>query len=359
MSWRDVGGLILLGALWASSALCGKVAVPAWGEVLTAFCRTSIGCGCLVFICHKKDIPLNLTENWRRYLVLGVLNVAIPYWLFASAAHNLTASLIAVMNSLSPLWATVLGVIFRIQPMSLSVSLGLIIGMCGLSVLVGMDASSLEGIASMWHGVLKLTCATLSYGLAMTYVKKSRSAQPFADAAGSLCMGSVCLFLFLPQVHAVDIHWRWSSFFALLVLGFMGTGLCVLVFYTLLSRLKPSSVFSASFLIPIFGVFFGWLFLDEQVGWHTVVGVMITLLGTSMVMGVLSFNLKRFWKVRPSDGGTVIHQLPHQSIPLSPGGCCVVDDQEVNNSDTLFDDGSNEHSSSEEDEHTKEDPEKD
>lgn len=280
MSWTQSLLLILLSALWGSASLGMRVIAPVAGPGATCFYRILSAAVFLTMLAPFLKKKLNVREHWRHYLLLGTLNSAIPFFLFAYAAQSLTASLLSILNAFTPMWGAVLGSVFRIQSMTPLSWLGLLLGIIGVAILVGLDTHLDFSTAS--PAVAAVVLATFFYGLASVYSKKARTVDPFANAQGSLWGGALVA---LPTLYLVDYDAQWtpSIICAVILLGIFCSGIAYLLFFKLLKELPPSSVLTVSFLIPFFGILWGVLFLDEHIGWNTFVGAIVALFGTSLV----------------------------------------------------------------------------
>ena len=160
-------------------------------------------------------------------------------------------------------------------------------GISGVAVLVGFDATISQPGAQL--AVAAGLGAAFCYGIASTYAASAPAINPFNNAHGSMWASSVLLLpllLFLPVPSPPPLE----PVLSVVLLGLVCTGVAYLLYFNLIAKLGPTSALSVTFIIPVFGVFWGWLLLDETVGWHTLVGALLVLCGTGLVTGVLSFR---------------------------------------------------------------------
>jgi drug/metabolite transporter (DMT)-like permease len=163
--------------------------------------------------------------------------------------------------------------------------LGLALGTAGVAMLVGFDhASSKDGAAL---AIAAATLAAFSYSIATTYTKVAKSAQgvePFANAHGSMWAATVmvipALFLFPARGPATL-----GIMGAALALGVMCTGVAYILYFKLIEDVGTTSALTVTFLNPLFGILWGALFLGEVVGWYTIAGAAIVIIGTALVTG--------------------------------------------------------------------------
>ena len=295
MQTRDLFRLLLLAAIWGASFLFIRLAVPAFGPAPLMAGRVGLAALFLAIIAWLWHKPVVVRQHVPHFLILGLVNSALPFLLFAYAAQWLTASVLSVLNATAPIWGAVLGVLFFRQPLKLKLALGLILGVSGVAVLVGFDAVLLQPGAAV--AVAAAAGAACCYGLATHYTRRVGAVEPFANAHGSMWAA----FLWLLPLALVQPPLSAPSplqGIALLLLGVMCTGLAYLLYFALVRDIGATPTLTVTFLIPVFGVSWGALFLGEQVGWHTLVGVISVLCGTALVTG---FSVSNLWRRKQSN----------------------------------------------------------
>jgi drug/metabolite transporter (DMT)-like permease len=202
--------------------------------------------------------------------------------LFGYAALTLPASLMAILNATAPFWSTLIGVVWLRHRLTPKVALGLCLGIAGVALLVGLDRAMLQPGAA-WAAAAALGAA-FCYGIASLYAKQGHAVEPLANAHGSMWAATLWLLpaaLFFPPaaVPGGDI------LLAVVVLGVVCSGVAYLLYFRLIAEIGAAPALTVTFLIPLFGVLWGWLFLGEAVGWHTLAGASIVILGTAPVTG--------------------------------------------------------------------------
>lgn len=294
MSLLNVGRLLLLAAIWGASFLFIRIAVPALGPSVLMGGRVlfaAIFLSVIAVVLHKK---LHWQQNWPHYIKLGFINSALPFLLFAYAANVLTASLLSVLNATAPIWGALIGILFFRQPLSLAVVAGLMLGVCGVAILVGFDPVLLESGALV--AVAAAASAACCYGIATHYTRRAKAVEPFANAQGSM-WGAVLLLMPLALLPGPDINLNLPVALAVLSLGVVCTGVAYLLYFKLVQEVGATPALTVTFLIPVFGVLWGALFLNEQVGWHTAVGACTVLTGTALVTG---FRPRQLFRISSS-----------------------------------------------------------
>lgn len=288
MKAADLAELIVLAALWGASFLFMRVAAPAFGPVALIFVRVAVASACLLPILLWRGEARGLIDNWRPLLLVGLLNSALPFCLFAWATLSLSAGFTSVLNATAPLWGALVAYLWLKTALPFSRVLGLTIGFLGVLVLVWGKVSFKPGGDGWAIGAALL--ATLSYGIAANYSKqKLAQISPLLVAGGSQL--AACLLL-LPLA-----IWLWpaqpvaaAAWQASVALGIACTALAYLLFFRLIAHVGPSKAIAVTFLIPLFAILWGGLFLGEVLSTPMLLGGIIILAGTSLALGLWQFG---------------------------------------------------------------------
>lgn len=292
--------LVALSAIWGASFIFMRMAVPVLGPVVLIEARLLLAAGLLFSVGLILKQRLKLGLHWRHYLVLGLFNSALPFLLFAFAAKTLSASLLSILNATAPIWGTVIGAVWSRAPLRGKTAFGLALGVAGVALLVGFDRVTLQPGAG-WAIVAALAAA-FCYGIASNYAKSAPAASsqdPYANAHGSMWAAALLLapaLPFFPTAAAPAL----SVLGAVVALGVFCTGIAYLLYFRLVADLGAAPALTVTFLIPVFGILWGHLFLDEAIGWHTLAGAVVVLLGTALVTG---FSLRAVWAPREVSHG--------------------------------------------------------
>lgn len=278
--------LLLLAAIWGGSFLFMRIGVPVFGPAgLIAF-RVLIAALFLWLAGLWLSKGLNLRKHWRHYLIIGLLNSALPFLLFAYAAQSLSASLLSILNATSALWGALVTAIWLRTPITRPAVFGLLCGFSGVVLLVG-NGVSIAGHAA-WPAIIAGLIAPLSYALASTYTRAyPTTVTPFANAHGSMWMASVLVLplLFFAPLRQTPLTTDWL---AVLTLGTACTGAAYLLYFRLIQDVGATRALSVTFLIPVFGVLWGRLFLDEPIGVDKLLGGVLVLAGIALTTGIVN-----------------------------------------------------------------------
>ncbi|ALU43326.1 hypothetical protein AT705_10455 [Pseudoalteromonas rubra] len=274
--------LICLAAIWGGSFLFMRIAAPTFGPAYLIEFRVSFAALALLVIALYLKQYLHFRAHARHYFILGLLNTALPFVLFVYAAQTLTVSMLAILNATAAIWGALIAFFWHRTPLSAKSLIGMVLGVCGVVILVGWDQTLISEklIWSVLAGVL----AAVSYEIASNYAKNAPQIPAFDNAHGSMWAAVVWLLPLLPFVpmRAVPDSTEIS---AVIALGVICTGIAYLLYFRLISEVGAASALSVTFLIPLFGIIWGYLILDEQVGLNTLGGMVLVLTGTMLVTG--------------------------------------------------------------------------
>ncbi len=282
MTAASLARLLILSAIWGGSFLLIRIGAPALGPVPLMEARVLLAALFLAAVALLLRRPLAWRAHWRHYLVIGLFNSALPFLLFGYAALTLSAAMLSILNATSPLWGAVITAAWQRTPLPGRTLAGLALGIAGVGLLVGFDRIALQPGAGV--AIAASLAAALCYAVASNYAKTARTVDPFANAHGSMWAASLLLapaLMFFPPAAAPA-----TGMVALVVaLGVVCTGVAYLLYFRLIEDIGAAPALTVTFLIPLFGTFFGWLVLDEAVGWYTLAGGAVVIAGTALVTG--------------------------------------------------------------------------
>lgn len=278
--------LIALAAIWGGSFLFVRIGVPVFGPGVLIELRVGLAAVFLWLVCRVLRRQARMRQHWRHFLIIGLLNSALPFLLFAYAAQTLSASLLSILNSAAPIFGAIIGAFWLRQPVSRSAALGLLLGVAGVATLVAGSSALVHG-DGWWLAIAAGLTAPFCYGLASVYTKQSPVAvAPIDNAHGSMWAAAILVlpFALLLPVRSSPGGGDWLAVSALAIVC---TGAAYLMFFRLIDEVGPMRALSVTFLIPVFGVLWGALFLGEAVGWSKLFGGALVLCGTALANGVI------------------------------------------------------------------------
>jgi drug/metabolite transporter (DMT)-like permease len=274
----------MLGALWGGSFLFIRVAVPALGPFLLVELRVCLAAAALFLYALAVGSMPKIRGRWRSFLVLGFLNAAVPFSLISAAEIYLTASLAAILNSTTVMFTAIVAAVWMGDALTARKAIGIVLGIVGVSVLVGWDPLPLNGIVLFAVGAMLL--ASLSYALGATYAKRSFSGIPPLGMAMGQLGGAVALLLPLAVVSLPEVAPSTVVTLSLLGLALLSTAVAYLIYFRLIENVGPTSTLTVTLLVPVFGLLFGVLLLDEPFGFGTLAGLGIILTSVVLITGI-------------------------------------------------------------------------
>ncbi|EOX4912420.1 DMT family transporter [Vibrio alginolyticus] len=274
--------LLCLAAIWGGSFLFMRVAANTFGPAYLIEFRVTFAAVALLLIAVYLKKKLTLTAHTKHFFIIGLFNSAVPFLLFAYAAQTLNASTLAILNSTAPIWGALVGFVWYRSSLTAKSVLGMLIGIGGVAVLVGLDTSTIGEEAML--PIAASLMASFSYGIATNYTKNAPQVPAFDNAHGSMWAAVIWVLPLLPflPMRAEPSHFEWSS---VVTLGVVCTGFAYLLYFRLVSDIGPASALTVTFLVPVFGILWGYLVLDEPVGSNTIIGTILVLSGTMLVTG--------------------------------------------------------------------------
>jgi drug/metabolite transporter (DMT)-like permease len=290
MKKTDLAVLLALAALWGASYLFMRVCAAEFGALTLAGARAAIAALLLLpVLAAQPGAGLRtMRRHWKPILAVGITNSALPFVLFGVAALSINASLSAIFNAATPLYAAVIGMLWLGEGIGRRRAAGLALGFGGVVWLVADSASFKPGVgaaASAW-ALLACVAATVLYAFSAHFSKRFLAGvPPLAVATGSQV--AAALVLALPAIATRPIAMpSLPAWLALLGLSAACTALAYVLFFRLIARVGASKTMAVPFLVPAFGVLWGVLLLGETFSAGMVAGSLVILLGTALATGL-------------------------------------------------------------------------
>ncbi|MBO9661765.1 DMT family transporter [Dokdonella sp.] len=266
VDWRTPLELTLLGAIWGGSFLFMRVAAKDFGAFALVEVRIVLGALVLLpFLWRARR--LITAAHWRRFAMIGALNSAIPFSLFAWAAARAPAGIGAIANSTTVLFTALVAFFIYGDRIGTRRAIALVTGFLGVVVLA---SGKIEG-ESIGAAALAGTLASVCYGFAVNFTKHWLAGiPPSAAVAGTLSCSAVMLaplaFFTWPETSPPLKSWLAAG-----ALGVLCTGIAYALFFQLIQRVSASRASTNTYLVPLFGVGWAWLLLGEQPTWTMLV----------------------------------------------------------------------------------------
>ena len=275
----DLSLLILLAVIWGSAFFNIKIATYSYEPFTLALVRVIFASIPLLLLCKLKKIKIEaFSYNWKLYALIGLCNISIPFVLIAIGTSMINSYLAAILMSTTPLSGSLLAHFFlKDEKLSLPKSLGVLIGFSGI-VLLFFDKVIINSENYLYALITILGSTFYCVGGLLTLKLKDRKNE---NVTTSTTLWSV-IFL-LPFSLVIETPWNSSptlaSTISLLYLGVVATGFAWLIRFRILTVNGLVFQTQVAYLIPIFGIFFGYFLMDEIITWRVLVSLVIILTG--------------------------------------------------------------------------------
>ena len=283
----DLFLLLLLGLIWGSSFFNIKIATYTYEPFTLALIRVVFASLVLFLLCKYKNIKIEaFSKNWKPYALIGLCNIAIPFTLIAIGTSKINSYLAAMLMSTTPMSGSILAHFFtKNEKITFLKSIGILIGFSGVFFLF-FDKLIVNESNYIYVLITILGSTFYSIGGILTLRLRTKGNE---NVTTSTTLWSV-IFL-LPLSIIFESPWQSNpsleSTIALLYLGIIATGLAWLIRFRILTVNGLVFQTQVAYLIPIFGVLFGYFLMDEVITWRALISLIIIILGIYIVKKII------------------------------------------------------------------------
>lgn len=257
-AWLTPFELGLLGAIWGASFLFMRVAAHDFGAIPLVEVRLALGSLVLLPFLWRSRAAFPL-KRWPMLALIGAINSALPFMLFAWAAQHAPAGVGAIANAMTVLFTALVGFLFFGEKIGTRRAIALFAGFAGVVVL----ASGKVAGASIGWAVVAGATASFLYGIGINLVRRHLTGLPPAAVASATLGVSALLTLPFALATWPSTEISTNSWLSAAMLGVLCTGLAFVMYYRLIARIGANRASTVTYLIPLFGVAWAWLLLDE------------------------------------------------------------------------------------------------
>lgn len=279
---RHFAQLVGLSALWGASFLFLRIASPLLGPTVMATSRVLLATVTLAALMMLLREPWPW-RHWRELSLLALLALSAPFLLYAWAALRLPAGYSALLNTTVVLFGTLASAWHGQDTLSGRKLIGCVIGFVGVALILQLGPVPLD--ESTLLAALACITAAACYGVSTPLMKKATERmQPLAIATG---ISAAAFVMLLPAGlwGLPNARFTPTAMGALLVMGVVTSGLAYWLNLRIIRHVSPVAATSPAFLIPVFGVTWGHLFLGETLSSGIFAGGALVLLATALVTG--------------------------------------------------------------------------
>ncbi|MBB4234429.1 EamA family transporter [Rhizobium esperanzae] len=281
------GLLVLLGLIWGGSFFFARIAVQHVPPLTLVFLRLLLAALALhLYIAGRFDIYSILKARWREFLILGLINNALPHALIFFGQTRIGAGLAAILNATTPIWTVLIANYFTSdEKLSSAKIAGCLVGLAGTIVLIGPGISA-GGEAPLWALLLPVLAA-ISYGFAATYGKRFKNVPAPVTAAGQLTASSL---ITLPLSLLADRPWTLplpglDILLAILALALVSTAFAYILYFRIMAAAGATNASLVTLLVPPSAILLGVLFLSERLAVGECIGMALIGLGLVILDG--------------------------------------------------------------------------
>ena len=275
--------LVTLALIWASAFFNIKIATYSFGPITIAFFRIFFGAIPVIILCQINKIKIEaFSKDWLWFASIGFINLVIPFFLIAYGVQKVQSNLAAILMATTPLSATILAHFFtKNEKFNWLKSVGILIGFFGIVFL--FSDKILINKENIFYALSILLGSTFYVigGILTLRISNKRNENVTASI---LIWGSIIVF---PIAMYFEQPWnlspRLDSMIALLYLGVFPTGVAWLLRFNILKNNGLIFQSQVAYLIPIFGVILGFLFLNELITSKVIVSLLLVILGIYFV----------------------------------------------------------------------------
>jgi len=275
----DVARLLALGAIWGASFLFVRIVAPVLGPIATADSRMLVaGIGLALWFRFTGFDP-----QWRRwglhYAAAGMINSGMPFILYAFAALHITAGEMAVLNATSPMWGAVMSAAFLGERLTARRIIGLALGVAGVALIASPSIQDTALLA--WTAGL---AAAACYGFMGVYLRRWAPGAPAKGLAVGTQLGAGLIVLPLVAIWPAPLSPTPLILACVLALGLVCGAVAYVLYFRLIVDLGATGALTVTYLIPLFAMLWGALFLAEPVTLPMAGGAALVIMGTLLVL---------------------------------------------------------------------------
>ena len=283
--------MVTLAAIWGASYLFMRLSVPHLGAEWVVEGRTLAGGLVLAAFIAATRRPVSLRRHWRGYAVVGVVGVAIPFWLIGTAVKTIDASTAAILNATSPIFSAIVAAVWIRDRLTVEKVAGIALSIAGIAVLVGWTPKPMSAAELLACSMSLAACAC--YGFSSVFANVHLKAAPSSAISAASCLAAAAVMAPFTPWTGIASPAPASAWLSVLALGVLCTGVAFILYYRLIADLGPVRAVMVTLLIPVFGIFWGVVFLGEPVTPGRLAGCAIVLAGCALALGLLRLPFHR------------------------------------------------------------------
>jgi len=276
--------LVLLALIWGSAFFNIKIATYTYDTFTLVFVRVFFATVPLVLWCFYKKIKIMaFSKDWKIYAIVGLVNISLPFLLIAYGTDKVQSYLSAILMSSTPLSGTILAHFFTSnEKFNLMKGIGVIIGFLGVAILF-FDKIVISD-SNLIYALIILFASTLYVIGGIITLKFLKNKGTENVTASTVIWSLISLLPFcLYQEPWNNLNPSFESTLSLIYLGIFATGIAWMLRFHILITNGLVFQTQVAYLIPIFGVIFGYFLMDEIITWRVLISLIIITLSIYIV----------------------------------------------------------------------------
>ena len=279
--------LTFLGAIWGSAFIFIKIAAPEFGAIGLVQARLIIASLVFIPLLLRKKYLILLKPAWKHSLLLAITNNAVPFVLFSFASFGSDSNILAILNATTAFNTMIIAFLWLNESVTKKQIFGLVLGFIGVVILVNPESSS----TSIISAILCLIGATC-YSFSTVFIQKySASTNKFVLVGWSIVFSSLIMI----PITVFNLPSEIPSSNALLSalwLGGISTGLAFFGYVYLIEKIGAVKTSTVAYFLPIFGIIWGGIFLNEVITFGIIIGCATILMGVFFATSNNRNNIK-------------------------------------------------------------------
>lgn len=287
MSLSAFAQLVALSALWGASFLFIRIASPALGPLVLAGLRIGLATLTLALIMRalKHRWPW---QHGRELLWISLTAVAVPFLLFAWAGLHLPSSYSALINTSYVMFGCLFAAWMKVDTLTFRKIAGCLVGMAGIGMIVQLGPIALSPMVLL--ACLAALLASVCYGIAVPLTKRALSRIEPLPVAAMTHLWSMLLIAPLALYGAPQAKWSTTALLATAVMGIVTSGMAFWLHLRVMRHISSTAAMTPAFMIPIFGVLWGHLFLNEPLSSGMLAGAALALIAIALISDLRLFS---------------------------------------------------------------------
>lgn len=272
--------LFFLGCVWGSSFILMKLGLNGVNPIQMGSLRILFAAAFLLLVGFKHIVKIPL-HKWKYIALTSMFGTFLPVYLFATALSKINGSVSSILNSLTPLFVLVFGILFFKVDVQRRQIFGVIIGFVGCVLLILFGKS--ENTTENYYYALLIVLAAIFYGINVNLIKKYLSdLKPLTISTGNflIMLFPALIILYFSGFFEIATQPKvMTSLGFIAILGMIGTGLSNILFFKLIQISSPVFASSVTYLIPVVAIMLGYFLMNETLTITQSFGAFVVLLG--------------------------------------------------------------------------------